>query len=183
MLANNISPIIYLGLQNYEDLNKLPDPNLFFEANQEAVICLDEIQRIPQLFSMLRSSIDKQRRNGRFILPGAASQNLMQQCSETLAGRIWLIEHTPFLVNEVLNEPGYSLQRYWIRGGFPESYLSQTDLNTMLWLENFIRTYIERDITQLGIKIPALQFRRILQMCAHNQGQLLLRQNDGSRWD
>jgi uncharacterized protein len=121
MLANNISPIIYLDLQNYEDLNKLSDPNLFFEANQEAVICLDEIQRVPQLFSMLRSSIDKQRRNGRFILLGAASQNLMKQCSETLAGRIWLIELTPFLVNEVINEPGYSLQRYWIRGGFPES--------------------------------------------------------------
>ena len=173
MLAEKITPFVYVDLQNYEDLNKLSDPNLFFEANRDAVICLDEIQLVPHLFSVLRSAIDKHRRNGRFILLGSASQALIQQSSETLAGRIGLIEISPFHVNEVCNEPAYSLQRYWLRGGFPESYLSQTDSDSMLWLENFIRTYIERDIPQLGFQIPALQLRRLLMMCAHNQGQLL----------
>jgi len=173
MLTEMITPFVWVDLQNYEDLNKLSDPNLFFEANRDAVICVDEIQLVPHLFSVLRSTIDKFRRNGRFILLGSASQALIQQSSETLAGRVGLIELSPFLINEVHNEPGYSLQRYWFRGGFPESYLQQTDPDCMLWLENFIRTYIERDIPQLGFQIPALQLRRLLVMCAHNQGQLL----------
>jgi uncharacterized protein len=173
MLAEKITPFVYVDLQNYEDLNKLSDPNLFFEVNRDAVICLDEIQLVPQLFSALRSAIDKHRRNGRFILLGSASQALIQRSSETLAGRIGLIEISPFHINEVSNEPEYSLQRYWLRGGFPESYLSQTDSDSMLWLENFIRTYIERDIPQLGFQIPAAHLRRLLMMCAHNQGQLL----------
>ena len=173
MLAEKIKPFVYLDLQNYEDLNKISDPNLFFEVNHEAVICLDEIQLVPHLFSVLRSAIDKHRRNGRFILLGSASQALIQKSSETLAGRIGLMEISPFLVNEVIDEAGYSLQRYWFRGGFPESYLGKSDPDSLLWLENFIRTYIERDIPQLGFQIPALQLRRLLLMCAHNQGQLL----------
>jgi predicted AAA+ superfamily ATPase len=173
MLSASIKPLVYLDLQDYEDLNKLSEPNLFFEANSEAVICLDEIQLVPHLFSVLRSAIDKNRRNGRFILLGSASQELIQKSSESLAGRIGLTELSPFLLNEVNTEPGYSLQRYWLRGGFPESYLGLTDADSMLWLENFIRTYIERDIPQLGFPIPALLLRRLLLMCAHNQGQLL----------
>jgi len=173
MLSASIKPLVYLDLQDYEDLNKLSEPNLFFEANSEAVICLDEIQLVPHLFSALRSAIDKNRRNGRFILLGSASQELIQKSSESLAGRIGLTELSPFLLNEVNTEPGYSLQRYWLRGGFPESYLGLTDTDSMLWLENFIRTYIERDIPQLGFPIPVLLLRRLLLMCAHNQGQLL----------
>jgi predicted AAA+ superfamily ATPase len=173
MLTKKITPFVYIDLQNYEDLNMLSDPNLFFEANRDAAICLDEIQLVPHLFSALRSAIDKHRRNGRFILLGSASQTLKHQSSETLAGRIGLLELSPFLVNELSNEPAYSLHRFWLRGGFPESYLRQTDSDSMLWLENFIRTYIERDIPQLGFQIPALQLRRLLMMCAHNQGQLL----------
>jgi predicted AAA+ superfamily ATPase len=173
LLSENITPFVYLDLQNYEDLNKLSDPNLFFETNREAVICLDEIQLVPHLFSVLRSVIDKHRRYGRFILLGSASQELIQKSSETLAGRIGLTELSPFVVNEVDGEPEYSLQRYWLRGGFPESYLSQSDAESALWLDNFLRTYVERDIPQLGFQIPALQLRRLLMMCAHNQGQLL----------
>ncbi len=173
MLTEKIKPFVYIDLQNYEDLNKLSDPNLFFETNRDAVICLDEIQLVPHLFSVLRSAIDKHRSNGRFILLGSASQALIQQSSETLAGRIGLIELSPFLVIELNKEPEYSLNRYWLRGGYPESYLSLTDADSMLWLENFIRTYIERDIPQLGFQIPALQLRRLLMMSAHNQGQLL----------
>lgn len=173
MLAQNMNPFVYLDLQDYADLNKLTEPNLFFEANREAVVCLDEVQLVPHLFSVLRSAIDKNRRNGRFIILGSASQALIQKSSESLAGRIGLIELSPFLINEVVSQPGYSLQRYWLRGGFPESYLGATDPDSMLWLENFIRTYIERDIPQLGFQIPALQLRRLLLMCAHNQGALL----------
>jgi hypothetical protein len=173
MLAESMNPFVYLDLQNYEDLNKLTEPNLFFEANHEAIICLDEVQLVPHLFSVLRSAIDKSRRNGKFIILGSASQALLQKSSESLAGRIGLTELSPFLINEVNNEPGYTLQRYWLRGGFPESYLGKTDSDSMLWLENFIRTYIERDIPQLGFQIPALQLRRLLLMCAHNQGALL----------
>jgi len=173
MLAENITPFVYLDLQDYEDLNKLSEPNLFFEANRDAVICLDEIQLVPHLFSVLRSAIDKQRRNGRFILLGSASQALIQKSSESLAGRIGLIELSPFLVNEVNDQPGYTLQKYWFRGGYPESFLALTDAASTLWIENFIRTYIERDIPQLGFQIPALLLRRLLLMCAHNQGQLL----------
>jgi predicted AAA+ superfamily ATPase len=173
MLTKSMNPYIYLDLQDYEDLNRLSDPNLFFEVNRDATICLDEIQQVPALFSVLRSVIDKHRRNGRFILLGSASQALIQKSSETLAGRIGLTELSPFIVNEVFSEPGYSLQRYWFRGGFPESYLSVDDAASALWIDNFIRTYIERDIPQLGFQIPALQLRRLLLMCAHNQGQLL----------
>jgi len=173
MLAESMNPFVYLDLQNYEDLNKLTEPNLFFESNREAVICLDEVQLVPHLFSALRSVIDKNRRNGQFIILGSASQALLQKSSESLAGRIGLTELSPFLINEVNNEPGYTLQRYWLRGGFPESYLGLTDSDSMLWLENFIRTYIERDIPQLGFQIPALQLRRLLLMCAHNEGALL----------
>lgn len=173
MLAVKPEPFLYLDLQNYEDLNKLSDPNLFFEINKDALICLDEIQLLPELFSVLRSVIDRHRRNCRFLLLGSASQELNVKTAETLAGRVGLIELSPFLINEVLGEEGFSLQRYWLRGGFPESYLSRDDAGSVLWLDNFIRTYVERDIPRLGFQIPALQLRRLLQMCAHNQGQLL----------
>ena len=173
MLAGRFSRFIYLDLQDYQDLNRISDPNLFFETNEDALICLDEIQLAPNLFSVLRSAIDKHRRNGRFILLGSASRELLQKSSESLAGRIGIIELSPFLIDEVHLEPGYSLQRFWLRGGFPESYLSKNDEDSMIWLESFIRTYLERDIPQLGIQIPALQLRRLLVMCAHSQGQLL----------
>ncbi len=173
MLAGRFSRFIYLDLQDYQDLNRISDPNLFFESNNDAVICLDEIQLAPHLFSVLRSAIDKNRQKGRFILLGSASRELLQKSSETLAGRIGIIELSPFLINEVFHEPGFSLQRLWLRGGYPDSYLSDSDEESMIWLESFIRTYLERDIPQLGIQIPALQLRRLLVMCAHSHGQLL----------
>ena len=165
--------IIYLDLQKESDLNKLSEPELFFEANKNKIICLDEIQLIPQLFSILRSVIDDNRVNGKFILLGPASQELIQQTSESLAGRIGLLHLSPFLINEVNFQEKFSLRQFWFRGGFPDSYLSENDENSSIWLENYIRTYIERDIPQLGIQIPALQLRRLLTMCAHNQGQLI----------
>ena len=173
MMAKKLPSFLYLDLQSFDDFNKLSEPTLFFEANKDATICLDEIQLVPHLFSVLRSVIDQNRRNGRFILLGSASRNLIQHSAESLAGRIGFITLTPFLINEVSYLPTFNLRSFWLRGGYPDSYLSMSDENSKLWLENFIRTYIERDIPQFGFQIPALQLRRLLTMCAHNQGQQL----------
>lgn len=172
MLYQNSANYLYLDLQSLDDLNKLREPTLFFQANQDATICLDEIQLEPQLFSILRSEIDRKRRPGRFILLGSASQDLIQKTSESLAGRVGLIELTPFTVKEVEQNTDFELNKLWIRGGYPDSYLAPTEQGSVLWRENFLRTYVERDIPQLGFQIPALQLRRLLTMCAHNQGQL-----------
>ena len=173
MLYQNSVNYLYLDLQNLDDLNKLREPMLFFQANQDVTICLDEIQLVPELFSVLRSEIDRNRRPGRFILLGSASQELIQKTSESLAGRVGLIELTPFTIEEVKRNPNFVLNKFWHRGGYPDSYLASSDQGSVLWRENFLRTYVERDIPQLGFKIPALQLRRLLTMCAHNQGQLL----------
>ena len=173
MLAEKIPNFLYLDLQNMTDLNKLSDPYLFIKNNQEFTICIDEIQIMPEMFSILRSIIDEDRRNGRFILLGSASQELISNTAETLAGRIGLIELTPFSIPEIDQLTDFNLHKHWFRGGYPESYLSTNDDDSNLWRENFIRTYIERDIPQLGFQIPALQLRRLLTMCAHNQGQIL----------
>lgn len=172
-LEQHFDGIIYLDMQKQSDLNKLVEPELFFETNADKIICLDEIQLVPKLFSILRSVIDANRSNGKFILLGSASQDLIQQTSESLAGRIGLLHLSPFLINELDYLENYSLQKFWFRGGFPNSYLSDNDENCTIWLQNYIRTYIERDIPQLGFQIPALQLRRLLTMCAHNQGQQL----------
>lgn len=172
-LDKNFDNIIYLDLQRESDLNQLLDPELFFNSNNHKIICLDEIQLVPKLFSILRSVIDSNRVNGKFILLGSALQDLIQQTSESLAGRIGMLHLSPFLINEVDYLESFNLQNFWFRGGFPNSYLSKSDENSAIWLENYIRTYIERDIPQLGFQIPALQLRRLLTMCAHNQGQQL----------
>lgn len=172
-LAKNWSNSIYLDLQNDGDLNKLSEPLLFFQSNQDKIICMDEIQLVPKLFSILRSVIDDNRRNGKFILLGSASRDLIQQTSESLAGRIGMIYLAPFAINEVNKRGDFSLNKFWLRGGFPDSYLAEEEDYSKIWRENFIKTFIERDIPQLGFQIPALQLKRFLIMCAHLQGQLL----------
>ena len=171
MMSGNLPSFLYLDLQNPDDLNKLSEPMMFFEANRNETICLDEIQLTPDLFSILRSVIDKNRFPGRFILLGSASRDLVQKTSESLAGRVGFIELSPFSVTE-LNCETYHLNTHWFRGGFPESFLAASDNNAMIWVENYIRTFVERDIPQLGFQIPALQLRRFLILCAHNHGQL-----------
>jgi len=142
-------------------------------ANPNATICIDEIQLSPNLFSTLRSVIDKNRRNGRFILLGSASQQVIQKTSETLAGRVGVVELSPFGVKEIQNISNFSLNNHWFRGGFPDSYLANSDDDSILWLNNYIRTYIERDIPSLGFNIPSLQVRRLLTVISHLQGQVL----------
>ena len=172
MLFEGTASYLYLDLQNIDDLNKLNEPTLFFNNNMNTIVCLDEIQLKPELFAVLRSVIDKDRRPGRFILLGSASHDLIQKTSESLAGRVGLIELTPFIISELTDLADFELNKFWLRGGYPDSYLTASEQSSTLWRENFIRTYIERDIPQLGFHIPALQLRRLLTMCAHNQGQL-----------
>ena len=172
-LATNLPDFLYLDLQNYQDLNRLSDLNLFFISNDHATICLDEVQLLPEIFSHLRSEIDRNRRNGKFILLGSASQELIQKTSESLAGRVGLVTLTPFTFYELDKTDSFTMQSHWLRGGYPDSYLTASDEASDLWRVNFVRTYIERDIPQLGIQIPALQLRRLLTMLAHSQGQML----------
>jgi uncharacterized protein len=172
-LATNWGDSIYLDLQNDTDLNKLDQPTYFFQSNDDKIICLDEIQLVPQLFSVLRSVVDSNRQNGKFILLGSASRDLIQQTSESLAGRLGMVYLSPFTLNELNNLDGFSLNTFWLRGGFPNSYLAENDASSKIWRDNFVKTFVERDIPQLGFQIPALQLKRLLTMCAHNQGQIL----------
>ena len=172
-LDQHFDGLLYLDMQKESDLNKLSEPEIFFASNADKIICLDEIQLVPKLFSVLRSAIDSNRINGKFILLGSASQELLQHTSESLAGRFGMLHLSPFLINELNYLESFNLHKFWLRGGFPNSYLADNDENSAIWLENYIRTYIERDIPQLGFQIPALQLRRLLTMCAHNQGQQL----------
>jgi predicted AAA+ superfamily ATPase len=162
---------VYLDLERPSDLRKLTEPELFFEAHRNDLICLDEIQRRPDLFPVLRSIIDERDRPGQFLILGSASRDLIRQSSETLAGRIAYLELTPLLVSEIGSHPKASM--LWLRGGFPESFLAKSDAESVLWRENFIRTFLERDIPQLGIRIPSASLERLWQMCAHYHGQLL----------
>ena len=179
-LLTTESNAIYLDLQNLEDLNKLQDPRLFFKSNSSKTICLDEIQLVPELFSVLRSIVDEDRQNGKFILLGSASRDLVQKSSESLAGRIGYLNLTPFQIDEI---PSVNLNTFWNRGGFPDSVLAENDEFSSIWRENFLKTYVERDLPQLGFQIPSLQLRRFLMMCAHNQGQLLNLSKLGSSMD
>lgn len=173
MFSEKHPDLLYLDLQNRKDLNKLQDPIMFFHANANRIICLDEIQLLPELFDSLRSEIDRDRRPGRFILLGSASANLVQHTSETLAGRVGLIDLTPFTIAEIAQHKDYALSAYWFRGGYPDAYLANDDESCSIWRENFIRTYLERDIPQLGFSIAAPKMLRLLTLLAHGHGELL----------
>jgi len=163
---------IYLDLERPSDLQKLSEPELFFDLHKDKLICLDEIQRAPELFPILRSVIDERRRKGQFLILGSASPSLIRQSSETLAGRIAYLELTPFLLSEIVKSEKGS-DSHWLRGGFPDSFLARSDQVSLQWRQNFIQTFLERDIPQLGIRIPSKTLERLWKMCAHHHGQLL----------
>jgi len=165
---------IYLDLESPEDLLKLSDPGSFLSSHHDKLIILDEIQRAPDLFMVLRGIIDQNRqqghRSGQFLLLGSASMDLLRQSSESLAGRIRYIEMGGLNVLEIDADQS-ARQNLWLRGGFPDSYLSTDDATSMDWLEDLIRTYLERDIPQMGFRIPAARLRRLWTMLAHLQGE------------
>lgn len=173
MLRNKIKDFLYLDLESPSDLRKLNDPELFFETNQQKTICLDEIQLRPELFPALRSIVDRTGRKGQVLMLGSASRSLIRQGSESLAGRISFIELTPFVVSEIAGLPDYAESRFWFRGGYPDSYFATDDSTSGRWRGNFLRTFIERDLPQLGVRVTARNLVRLLTMCAHSQGQLL----------
>ncbi|MCY4643165.1 MAG: ATP-binding protein [Bacteriovoracales bacterium] len=161
---------VYLDLQLPKDLNKVSDPEAFFRFNDRALICLDEIQYTPNLFSVLRGVIDERQRNGQFLILGSASRDLIRQSSETLAGRLAFLDMGPFNCLEVDEEKFY---QHWLRGGYPRSFLAKNDRLSLEWRNNYIRTFLERDIPQLGFNIPAQTLHRLWKMLAHSQGQTL----------
>lgn len=165
---------IYLDLESPEDLLKLSDPGSYLASHGDKLVILDEIQRVPDLFMVLRGLIDRNRAQGRtsgqFLLLGSASMDLLRQSSESLAGRISYIEMSGLNLLEV-GERRNDLQKLWLRGGFPDSYLATDDGSAMDWLEDLIRTYLERDVPQLGFRVPATRLRRLWTMLAHLQGE------------
>lgn len=166
-------PAVYLDLEFPLDREKLRDPVHYLIEHENHLVILDEVQLMPDLFGILRSLIDQGRRKGittqRFLLLGSASADLLRQ-SETLAGRAAYMELTPL---DVLETPSSRRKQLWVRGGFPNSYLALNDDASSTWRRNFIRTYLERDIPQLGPRIPATTLLRFWTMLAHVQGGIL----------
>ena len=179
-IALNISettPSIYLDLENRTDLQKVQDIEAFHAQNNNKLIILDEVQRLPEIFTSLRGIIDRERRKGnkagQFLFLGSASIDLLQQSSESLAGRIAYLELQPVDALEYAQNNIDRLNILWVRGGFPESLLSDSDQHSLEWRLDFIKTYLERDIPQLGPRIPAETLERFWTMLAHNQGSIL----------
>lgn len=172
-IAKSVSPEpIYLDLESPADQARLNDPESYFELHRGKLIILDEIQRFPGLFNILRGVIDRRRREGhrtgQFLILGSASLELLKQSSETLAGRIAYKELSGFTTSEISKT---EQDRLWLRGGFPDSFLAKNDEASLRWRLNFISTYLERDVPQFGPRIPAATLRRLWTMLAHNQGE------------
>lgn len=163
-------PLLYLDLELPSDKNKLTEPEIFLSANKEKLIILDEIHRVPELFPILRSLIDQDRRPGRFLITGSASPNLLRQSSESLAGRIVYLELTPFHYRELQNS---DFQTHWLRGGFPSSYLEKNDSVREVWLRNYISNYAERDLRELGMPLSSIQSIQLMRMLAGINGSIL----------
>lgn len=161
---------VYFDLESPADLRKFSDPELFIQQLDADTIIIDEVQRLPELFSILRSLIDKKRKPGRFLLLGSASPELVQGTSETLAGRIFYIDAAPFNLTELAPEIA-TQKKHWFRGGFPDAFLAKKDDAAFNWMDGFVRTFVERDLNSLfGTSFsPQLMFR-IWRMLAHHHG-------------
>ena len=174
-LAKDLQPdypgAIYLDLELPSDFNKLTDPELYLRQYSDRLIIIDEIQRSPGLFPVIRALVDQNLRSGRFLILGSASPDLIRQASESLAGRIIYHELTPFRTGELENSET-AIRKLWVQGGYPRSYLSEDENISYRWREAFIKTYLEKDFPQLGIRIPSIQLGRFWTMLAHLQGRI-----------
>lgn len=170
----NTRPSLYLDLESVSDRARLADPERYLAEHEDELVILDEVHRVPELFQSLRGIIDRGRRQGkrfgRFLLLGSASMDLLKQSGESLAGRIAYLELAPFDALEI-EEP--QVDQLWLRGGFPSSFLAGSATASFKWRQDFIRTYLERDVPQLGPRVPAETLRRFWTMLAHNQSSLL----------
>ena len=165
---------VYLDLEDPADLAKLGDAAGYLRTLRRRLVVIDEVQRAPGLFQLLRVLVDERIRAGevagQFLLLGSAAPDLLRQSGESLAGRIAYVELSPLDVREA---GGALASRLWIRGGFPPSFLADSDWQSAEWREQFIRTYLERDVPQFGPRVPAETLRRLWTMLAHGQGSLL----------
>jgi uncharacterized protein len=173
-LQKNIN---YLDLESAVDMAKLNDAEAYLSQFEGQLMIIDEVQLKPELFKVLRGLIDKRKRAGeksaQFLLLGSASRDLLQQSSETLAGRIRYLELSPFQAIEIsnLDNLAFSPEKLWFRGGFPDSFLASNDNESWNWRTDFIATYVERDIPQIGINVSSTRIRKFWTMLAHFHGQ------------
>ncbi len=178
-IANNKlnKDVVYIDLERDSDLGRLNEPETYLQRFANKLLIIDEVQRKPDLFRTLRSLVDERKRAGeragQFLLLGSASRDLIQHSSETLAGRIRFLELSPFSIFELLsNAPqDFDIEKLWMRGGFPDSYLAGSDDESWDWRSDFIASYVERDIPLMGPKVPATRMKRFWMMLAHWHGQ------------
>jgi predicted AAA+ superfamily ATPase len=157
----------YFDLESQPDLRRLQNPELML-GSLRGITILDEIQEMPELFKVLRVLVDRPTNQARFLILGSASPDIIKNASETLAGRVEFVELSGFDLQEIATG---SIDTLWLRGGFPRSFLAESDEDSMAWREGFIRTFLERDIPHLGISIPPAAMRRFWIMLAHYHGQ------------
>ncbi len=169
-ISSSYSNTVYLDLEFPPDYNKLEEPVIFLETHKDDLVIIDEIQRRPELFPLLRSLIDRERKPGRFLILGSASPYLIKHSSESLAGRIVYHEMNPFNTFEV-SDFQKTINKLWLQGGYPLSFLNDED-TSFKWRQAFITTFLERDVPQFGIKIAARQLRNFWTMLAHSHGQV-----------
>lgn len=175
-----VKKTFYLDLELDTDLSKLDDPESYLKQYEGQLLIIDEVQRKPDLFRILRGLVDQRKRkgetSGQFLLLGSASRDLLQHSSETLAGRIRYLELSPFSAWEVYQtDPlGFTPNPLWFRGGFPNSYLAPSDEESWEWRNDFISSYVERDIPLMGPQIPATKMKRFWTMLAHYHGQQIV---------
>ena len=166
---------IYLDLEHAPDRRRLDDPEAFWAMHPDKLIILDEIQRVPEIFTSLRGAIDERRRmgdsGGKFLLLGSASMELLRQSSESLAGRITYVDLSPLQPDEVAMG-GSDIDALWLRGGFPQSYLAGSDVQSLQWRMDFVRSYLERDVKQFGLQVAAEPLELFWRMIANDQGEL-----------
>jgi predicted AAA+ superfamily ATPase len=152
-----------------ERFETAPESDLGELQRKHVLLCLDEIQRVPALFEVLRPLLDEPTRRAKYVLLGSASPSIVRGVSESLAGRVAFVDLSPFLASEVVTSDTL-LRRLWLRGGFPRSYLARSDAQSFAWREDYLRTVVERDVPALGYSLPAPQLSRMLQMLAHLHG-------------
>ena len=170
---------LYFDLESPKDASKFYDAEFFLESISSEVDCIviDEVQRMPELFSILRSLVDQNKQKGKYVLLGSASPELVKGVSESLAGRIAYCEISPFNITELYNNKE-DINKLWFRGGFPDAFLCETDEDWFRWMDNFFRTFIERDLNTLfGVTFSASLMYKLWRMLAHNHGQMLNSQN------
>ena len=170
----------YLDLELESDLSKLKDAESYLKGFEGRLLIIDEVQRRPELFPLLRGLVDARKRKGektaQFLLLGSASRDLLYQSSESLAGRIRYLELSPFKVWELhQHDPlGFNVNKLWFRGGFPDSYLAASDEDSWEWRNDFIATYVERDLPGMGPRIPSARMKIFWTMLAHFHGQQIV---------